>query len=93
MKRPALQNEQVGVLRMAFRPRKVFGTFEKRAPGAYPMREFSRKCTKLVTANGLPNQDGGRGDIKFIVRYRFSFVERFSRFERLCKSGAALMLS
>ena len=32
MKRPALQNEQVVVLRMAFRARKVFGTFEKRAP-------------------------------------------------------------
>ena len=34
MKRPALQNKQVVVLRMAFRARKVFGTFEKRAPGA-----------------------------------------------------------
>ena len=33
MKRPALQNNQVGVLRMAFRARKVLGTFEKRAPG------------------------------------------------------------
>ena len=32
MKRQALQNKQVGVLRMAFRVRKVFGTFEKRAP-------------------------------------------------------------
>ena len=32
MKRPALQNTQVGVLRMAFRARKVYGTFEKRAP-------------------------------------------------------------
>ena len=33
MKRPALQNKQVVVLRMAFRARKVFGTFEKRASG------------------------------------------------------------
>ena len=33
MKRPALQNKQVVVLRMAFRARKVLGTFEKRAPG------------------------------------------------------------
>ena len=33
MKRPALHNKQVGVLRMALRARKVFGTFEKRAPG------------------------------------------------------------
>ena len=35
MKRPALQNKQVGVLRMAFRARKVFGTFEKRTPGEF----------------------------------------------------------
>ena len=35
MKRPALQNKQGGVLRMAFRARKVqvFGTLEKRSPG------------------------------------------------------------
>ena len=33
MKRPALQDKQVGVLRMAFRARKGFGTFEKRPPG------------------------------------------------------------
>ena len=32
MKRPALQNKRVGVLRMAYRARKVFGSFEKRAP-------------------------------------------------------------
>ena len=31
-RRPALQNKQAGVLRMAFRARKAFGTFEKRAP-------------------------------------------------------------
>ena len=40
MKRPALQNEQFVVLRMAFRARKVFGTFEKRAPGR--LREESQ---------------------------------------------------
>ena len=33
IKRPALQNKQVVVLQMAFRARKVLGTFEKRAPG------------------------------------------------------------
>ena len=33
MKRPASQNKRVGVLWMAFRARKGFGTFEKRAPG------------------------------------------------------------
>ena len=31
-KRPALQYKQVGVLRMAFRARKVFGSFEKQPP-------------------------------------------------------------
>ena len=31
MKRSVLQNERVVVSRMAFRARKVFGTFEKRA--------------------------------------------------------------
>ena len=33
MKRPALQNKQVELLRMAFRARKVLGTFEKQGPG------------------------------------------------------------
>ena len=33
IKRPALQNKQVVVLRMAFRARKGLGPFEKRAPG------------------------------------------------------------
>jgi len=35
IKRPALQNKQVVVLRMAFRARKVLGTFEKWAPDLY----------------------------------------------------------
>ena len=33
MKRPALQNKQVVLLRMAFRDRKVLGTFEKQGHG------------------------------------------------------------
>ena len=33
MKTPVLQNKRVGVLRMAFGARKVFGTFETWAPG------------------------------------------------------------
>ena len=33
MKRPALLNKWVGVLRMAFRSRKNFGSFEKLTPG------------------------------------------------------------
>jgi len=47
IKRPALQNKQVVVLRVAFRARKVIGTFEKRAPGLWPLRQhqfwFSRE--------------------------------------------------
>ena len=48
MKRPALQNKQVGVLRMAFRARKVFGTFEKRAPEVRTVRP-----NVLTTGPGL----------------------------------------
>ena len=33
MKRPALQNKRVRVLRLAFRARKVLGYFKKRTPG------------------------------------------------------------
>jgi len=33
MKKPALQNERFGILRTAFRARKVFGTFETQAKG------------------------------------------------------------
>ena len=33
VKRPALQNKWVGVLRMAFQACKVLGSFEKRTPG------------------------------------------------------------
>ena len=40
MKRPALQNKRVGVLRMALRAWKVFGTFEKRAPGVILTKNF-----------------------------------------------------
>lgn len=32
-KRPVLHSEQEGILEMAFRAQKVFGTFEKWAPG------------------------------------------------------------
>ena len=48
MKRPALQNKLVEVLRMAFRARKVFGTFEKRAPGQLPKRELMQSPTRTV---------------------------------------------
>ena len=41
MKIPALQNKQVGVLRMAFRIRKVFGTFEKHPHSRSILRALS----------------------------------------------------
>ena len=41
MKRPALHNKQVGVLRMAFQARKVFGTFEKRTAFSGPARAIT----------------------------------------------------
>ena len=44
-KKTALQNKEVGVLGMAFRAGKVFGTFEKRAPG----RLFRLKRVPLAT--------------------------------------------
>ena len=43
-KRSALQNKQVGVLRMAFRTRKVSGTFDKRASGLERDRVSHRSC-------------------------------------------------
>ena len=51
MKRPASQNKRGGVLRMAFRVRKVFGTFEKGPPaGPYAILAgldgFFRPCAR-----------------------------------------------
>ena len=48
MKRPALQNKRVGVLRMAFRARIVLGTFEKRAPGL-PLLDDKRTLNQVIT--------------------------------------------
>ena len=41
MKKSALQNKRVGVLRVAFRAQKVLGAFEKRAPGLNDLRVHS----------------------------------------------------
>ena len=52
IKRPALQNKQVVVLRMAFRARKVLGTFEKRPPGPTEgeiKRESRNRTNHLLT--------------------------------------------
>ena len=51
MKRPALQNKQARVLRMAFQARKAFGTFEKRAPGVKAVMDRDEK--KMLRREGL----------------------------------------
>ena len=56
MKRPALQNKQVGVLQMAFRARNVFGTLEKRAPGSFDRRHLD-ETTLRATALDLRSED------------------------------------
>ena len=48
MKKPASHNKRVGVLLMAFRARKGFGTFEKRAPVS--CKYFVRVCRGLSTS-------------------------------------------
>ena len=78
MKRPALQNKQVVVFRMAFQVRKVFGTFEKRAPGAC----FS-KVPKLfgaisgATTAFISSQCRGSKPSNFAVLLVFLILELF----------------
>ena len=57
MKRSALQNERVVVLRMVFRARKVFGTFEKRAPGLAGIYNFALARGDSVCMNDRNRQD------------------------------------
>ena len=57
MKKPALQNKDVGVLGMAFRARKVFGTFEKRAPGPNLVRILVRTfCSAGIPTTASANR-------------------------------------
>ena len=53
MKRPDLQNKQVVVLRIAFRARKVLGTFEKRAPG--PGISAAEAMDALIRGCAMPH--------------------------------------
>ena len=53
IKKPALQNKQVVVLRVAFRARKVLGTFEKRGPDKLPtlvLKECAEVLAPSITA-------------------------------------------
>ena len=64
MKRPALQKKQVGALRMAFRARKVFETFEKRASGE-SAKGSSAACIVLC-ASALTA--ASKGNILTVIR-------------------------
>ena len=76
MKGSALQNKQVGVLRMAFRARKVFGTFEKRAP-EHDTRESSLNLTsKQITRLPL---------LRFVVRLKI-LRQYFDQWEAKAKA-------
>ena len=51
VKRSAFQNKRLAVSQMAFRAQKVFGTFEKRAPGHYlNNRVFLSRNYRLIVA-------------------------------------------
>ena len=51
VKRSAFQNKRLAVSQIAFRARKVFGTFEKRAPGA-PNKPFFQNKPKISRSEG-----------------------------------------
>ena len=72
IKRPALQNKQFVVLRMAFRARKVLGNSEKRAPGSlsakqiYPRMHWGFSITRLLfLSHCLPRIVFGRICVEF----------------------------
>ena len=64
MKRPASQNKRGEVLRMAFRVRKVFGTFEKRVPeapsGVEKPSENSTQWNPSSEKNNLDVENSGK---------------------------------
>ena len=80
MKRPALQKKQVVVLRMAFRARKVLGTFEKRAPGAF----FSKVPKLLESLSGaaipfISSQRRGSKASNFAILLIFLTLKTFKK--------------
>ena len=62
MKRPALQNKQVELLRMAFRARKVLGTFEKQGPGQVA-GQVTGQVTGQVRSGQVTGQVTGQGAV------------------------------
>ena len=81
MKRPALQNKQVTVLRMVFRVRKVLGTFEKRAQGRIHELE-TQEISQKTLSDALSSQwvdnlianmptNGTRGHIRELRNHLF----------------------
>ena len=66
-KRSSLQNKQVVILRMAFRARKVLGTFEKRAPALIWPDRLSLIYTSKFFFTRLPWQCKRKKYDKFFV--------------------------
>ena len=90
-KRPALKNKGVAVLRKAFRARRVFGTFEKQAPGArfskvpktFRARKAIRKTTTyLLCKAGLFIRCKGNKN-KITAKFRASRRLRFEDTKRI----------
>ena len=88
MKIPALQNKQVRVLRMAFRARNVFGTFEKRALDLFPFvpdlipSHFENSCLRQV---GILNHIS---KLKFFLSdyWKFTSKTRKKKHKKACIS-------
>ena len=57
VKRPALQNKRVGVLEMAFRAGKVFGSFDKHTPGLFVDNSDYYLQSKTVHNSQVPHHN------------------------------------
>ena len=70
MKRPAIQNKQVGVLQMDFRARKVFGSFEKHTPGHKNFNAVSHKRARPeVMFSNLKHGSRSGGSCRFYLNF------------------------
>ena len=68
MKRPALQNKQIVLLRIAFRTRKVLGTFEKQGPEPinWVLLISQEESSNVLLVQSLDSEDGFRTDFRNI---------------------------
>ena len=75
---PALQNKQIVVLRIAFRARKVLGTFEKQGPAP---RGFSR------ATSGFSSRQRATFDLFLNVAYGLIFLHALHVLRFICKKS------